>query len=1307
MKKHLKILSVILAAVMLASAFLIRQPVQAAYCEHEPDTSAAYDYRNDTDDDTQVITYAKCRKCGEWYVYCDPRTHAWEQTDVGIQSCTSDGYYTVECSRCGASFTHVTGKAYGHTWGSWTVTRQPSCTADGEQMRTCDECHETEVQALPAAGHQWGEWIVTSAPSAEKPGEERRTCTVCGTVETREVASTGIYAKAGDTCFEVFIAKQLLEEAGLYDGDIDYTFDDVLGTALQSYQQAQNFPVSGELTAETLQALAEDFAGSYGEDIPADGRLRDFDAGLLVYPVFESSYANAGNGTHVRTSVFTGVRFRKGADERSFAMPSNMRLTLDPVHEPCLVANTQRICPCGYQDTYKTEAADLAFFLTDGIVAVPLDLGMTEDGLYEMLDIIYDEEGGFVYWDEVPGAVLYTVELSCYIDDNWEVYKTFTTETAMFSTDGLPSDDYIVCIQAFDEGQEAVSIESFGNFSILTKGLAAPQNAVLGCGTVSWTDPNTKPDISFIVHLAAYSSEGKEIWKAEKETAETYADFTKELALKYDFPAGTVLRGEAAAKDNSGAYPDSAFTQTNDTPWVRPYYYRALSTVNVRSGPGKEYSRTGGLSKGDIVPCYGTETGTDGATYLQIGYHGSTAYVNASFLTMFVPVNYSVQVDLGNGNTIDVGTNPDGTIDMDDFYAQASLRKNGRIGYTLEGFYLDSERWDIGESVPEDTTLQTKWNWDMSCIFVDLYYQNGASERVFIPIGETYPELKQEADCIWTTEKNGQGSIITVYTVYTAAMNGQAIYQSSVTGMDITLGTYAGHCPDIFRQLYSVGSYPAGSLGVLQDGDRLRVEAFTAGTPETVSLSTGSLTIRNEWLKVYSYRLDQTGWIMAELLRNSYPGYRAVYFDPNGGTMDVRSLKVRFDSAKNGYYIGVYPDARRDGYALAGWADADGNFMTRQTEITQDGLKLTAVWTDEMPYAEKSGVTYAEGETKVKYYDDPDGEYSGRIPVATEVRIIRESGDKYFCVTQNKTVWISKDDIVTEYNKLTIDRTAEFYADHTLNIMGKKPQGIVHKGEVGYQLESALLCYGVLMPPYPDERPDPMYVWVHKRYATQGFTLTLEAAPGQCSIRSMQLPPVTYQEYDGWSALVYVRDKGGRIEMLPKARLAGYAFAGWYTDPIGGVRVHVGELVQSNMTVYAHYEGLYDERIMVVKDEAKICTKGANGKFNSVGTIKPGTVGVARLNSEQEGVYMLISFGGESWWIRRGSLIWSEAMTVTQIDENTDIYVRKDPKSKGKKYREIGKYEIFVVVDEEDGWYKVAYPESDTGFAYVRCEHFE
>ena len=136
----------------------------------------------------------------------EPHVHDW--TDA---TCTSPK----TCKTCG----ETEGDALGHSFGAWTVTTKPTCTADGVETRKCANCNETETRKVDALGHKWsdawshdgakhwhvctvcdakkdeaahafGEWKVTKEPTCTEKGEETRVC-ACGVKETRPLDAKG------------------------------------------------------------------------------------------------------------------------------------------------------------------------------------------------------------------------------------------------------------------------------------------------------------------------------------------------------------------------------------------------------------------------------------------------------------------------------------------------------------------------------------------------------------------------------------------------------------------------------------------------------------------------------------------------------------------------------------------------------------------------------------------------------------------------------------------------------------------------------------------------------------------------------------------------------------------------------------------------------------------------------------------------------------------------------------------------------------------------------------------------------------
>ena len=93
-----------------------------------------------------------------------------------------------------------------HVWSLPTVTKEATCTEDGEQTRTCTECSAMKTESIPATGHSyengvctacgakepctehtWDEGKITTAPTCTAKGEKTYTCTVCGAEKTEPV----------------------------------------------------------------------------------------------------------------------------------------------------------------------------------------------------------------------------------------------------------------------------------------------------------------------------------------------------------------------------------------------------------------------------------------------------------------------------------------------------------------------------------------------------------------------------------------------------------------------------------------------------------------------------------------------------------------------------------------------------------------------------------------------------------------------------------------------------------------------------------------------------------------------------------------------------------------------------------------------------------------------------------------------------------------------------------------------------------------------------------------------------------------
>ncbi|MBQ7604484.1 MAG: InlB B-repeat-containing protein [Clostridia bacterium] len=105
-------------------------------------------------------------------------------------TCTEAGnsaYWS--CSVCGKFFGDANGKneiaedswiipAKGHSFGDWSVTKEPTCTEAGEKTRVCSECGETETETIAASGHSYVVSVID--PTCTQIGYTAHTCSVCG-----------------------------------------------------------------------------------------------------------------------------------------------------------------------------------------------------------------------------------------------------------------------------------------------------------------------------------------------------------------------------------------------------------------------------------------------------------------------------------------------------------------------------------------------------------------------------------------------------------------------------------------------------------------------------------------------------------------------------------------------------------------------------------------------------------------------------------------------------------------------------------------------------------------------------------------------------------------------------------------------------------------------------------------------------------------------------------------------------------------------------------------------------------------------
>ena len=128
-------------------------------------------------------------------VWAEHSYGAYTQTQA--PSCTAAGENTAVCALCGDTVRQSVAPT-GHSWSYVTVP--PTQTAEGYDLYSCALCggqyrtNFTDPTGDPDPcpnGHSWDEGTVTTPPSCTAEGVRTYTCTVCGETTTAPVAALG------------------------------------------------------------------------------------------------------------------------------------------------------------------------------------------------------------------------------------------------------------------------------------------------------------------------------------------------------------------------------------------------------------------------------------------------------------------------------------------------------------------------------------------------------------------------------------------------------------------------------------------------------------------------------------------------------------------------------------------------------------------------------------------------------------------------------------------------------------------------------------------------------------------------------------------------------------------------------------------------------------------------------------------------------------------------------------------------------------------------------------------------------------
>lgn len=129
-------------------------------------------------------------------IYTDPpKGHNYDYTNGEIiqsQDCTHPEITRYRCTRCKDPKDVETKPSLGgHKWKAGDITKEPTCTVNGEQQYTCTVCNQTKTEPVKATGHDWQINKILSAATCTSNGIARYICKTCGYGENHTITATG------------------------------------------------------------------------------------------------------------------------------------------------------------------------------------------------------------------------------------------------------------------------------------------------------------------------------------------------------------------------------------------------------------------------------------------------------------------------------------------------------------------------------------------------------------------------------------------------------------------------------------------------------------------------------------------------------------------------------------------------------------------------------------------------------------------------------------------------------------------------------------------------------------------------------------------------------------------------------------------------------------------------------------------------------------------------------------------------------------------------------------------------------------
>ena len=185
-----------------------------------------------------------------------PHDYKWKITKE--PTCTREGQRVRTCKVCGHKQTQTIEKE-PHEYGKWTVTKEPTCTAKGSRYRKCKVCGYKQEQTMDKLPHDY-KWKIIVKATDHSSGTRKQVCKVCGHEEPEVSYDPKGTLRRGSRGDDVRQVQQLLADQGyLTARDVDGIFGGGMERAVMEFQKDQGLSPDGVAWPQTIQRLNHDF----------------------------------------------------------------------------------------------------------------------------------------------------------------------------------------------------------------------------------------------------------------------------------------------------------------------------------------------------------------------------------------------------------------------------------------------------------------------------------------------------------------------------------------------------------------------------------------------------------------------------------------------------------------------------------------------------------------------------------------------------------------------------------------------------------------------------------------------------------------------------------------------------------------------------------------------------------------------------------------------------------------------------------------------------------------------------------------